>query len=67
MQVDSNILNNRAMNNNFKIIVLGDISEMRDWILDNNIIYKESNNLKKDLEELVNLDSAAILVIKEDL
>lgn len=67
MQVDSNILNNRAMNNNFKIIVLGDISEMRDWILDNNIIYKESSNLKKDLEELVNLDSAAILVIKEDL
>lgn len=65
--VDSNILNNRAMNQNFKMIVLGNIKEIQDWILDNDIIYKEASNLKKDLEEFVSLDSAAILVVKEDL
>jgi len=66
LEIDSNILNNREMNNKFKMILIGDVSKSKAWIENNNINYLESTNLKKDLEVLITLDIPTVLVVKED-
>ena len=66
VEVDSNIFNSREMNNNFKMIVLGNIKKTEQWIKNNNIDYVESNNLKDDIEMLYQSKTAMVLVVKGD-
>lgn len=67
LEVDLNILNNKAMNKNFKVIVKGNIESLKEWIETNNIKIINSKNLEEDIEELYkNINGPVILNIKEE-
>ena len=68
LEIDLNVLNNKAMNENFKMIVKGNIESLKKWIESNNIRLINCKNLKKDIEELYNKDNKqpTILNIKEE-
>lgn len=68
IKVDSNIFNNRYINEKFKLIILKtDELNINDWITSNNIKYFESNNLNVDIKELCNANEPIVLVVKEDV
>ena len=64
LEIDSNILNNRCMNNDFKLIIKGNILKVRKWIENNKVRYIECENLEKDIYNLYNSKEATVLVIK---
>ena len=62
LEIDLNILNNRAMNKKFKAIVTGNIEHLKDWIENNNI----KLIISEDIEMLYNSNQATILNLKEE-
>ena len=65
LEIDLNILNNRAMNKNFKAIVIGNIEHLKEWIEKNNINLITSKNGLNDAEKLYNSTTATILNFEE--
>lgn len=63
LENDLNILNNKAMTNNFKVIVCGNIEHLRNWIEKNNINLVKCENIAKDIELLYNSNKPTILNI----
>lgn len=66
LEIDSNIFNSRYINNKFKLIITGDINKTKDWIETNKIEIRESKDVEKDIENMLNEDRPMILNIKEE-
>lgn len=66
LETDLNILNNKAMNKNFKAIVVGNIENLRNWVEKNNLKFITCKDFTKDSKILYNSNQATILNLKED-
>ena len=67
LEVDMNILNNRAMCSNFKVVVIGNIDSLFKWIDANNIKTIGCKNIVQDIENLYKATEPTILNIKGDV
>lgn len=64
--LDSNILNNRYMNEKFKVLVIDNnkIDKIEEWCNSNKINFIYSNDLKQDLKKIYTQDKATILLVR---
>lgn len=68
IEIDSNIFNNRFMNNSFKLIILDKNNKVNDyikWIKSNNINVIECKDLNKDINRLYTENNPMVLVVKD--
>lgn len=68
IEIDSNIFNNRFMNNSFKLIILDKNNKVNDyikWIKSNDINIIECDNLDKDINKLYTENKPTVLVVKD--
>lgn len=66
-KVDSNILNSRYINKNFKIILFYNNNDFNidSWVINNEIkILKSSNKIKDDIQKFCQINEPCILMIK---
>lgn len=67
LKVDSNIFNNRYINNSFKVIIINKEKNdnYKEWIASNNIKVIISKNLNTDVEEFLKSEVPSVLIVKE--
>ena len=68
LEIDLNILNNKSMNKNFKMIVKGNIDSLKQWIKANNINIIDCKNLEQEIKNLYEFGNGPVILnIKEEI